>query len=159
MNIGTSILFENVLKEQFEIEVRISPVYGHVMSENSTKIRSTFEIEHFEQGLERPFKANSTICTFAFTPINKNQLDEIRVSDTLSQDDNVRNQYSYLPYPPVSRRELAAEWQYYKNRPNATPYNEFYAFTLEGLNHYLYKGENDFRSVFCILLRKSIKNS
>ena len=145
INISTSILFENVLKNQFEIEGSGSPTYGSVMSENSTKTRSTFAIGYFEQDLSRAFKINSTPCAFAFALKPKNQSDETTIYDTLTQDDKVRNQYLSLPYPSVSKRELTAEWQYYKNRQNTTPYNEFYAFTLESLNHYLYKGENNFR--------------
>ena len=158
MNISNNILFENILQNQFEIESRILSSYGSVRNENSTTSRNIFAIEYFEQDWNRPFKMNSRLCTFAFTLINQNQSDETMDSDTLTQDDIVRNQYSSLPYPAVSKRELAAELQYYKNTQNTTPYNMIFAFTLESLNHYLYKGENNFRWVSNTSLRKSIPN-
>ena len=147
MNISTNILSENILQNQFEIEGRILSSYGSVRSENSTTSRNIFAIEYFEQDWNRPFKMNSRLCTFAFTLINQNQSDETMGSDTLTQDDIVRNQYSYLPYPAVSKRNLAGELQHYKNKRNATLYNIIPAFTLESLNHYLYQGRNDFKYV------------
>ena len=158
INISNNILFENILQNQFEIEGRILSSYGSVRSENSTASRNVFSIEYFEQDWNRPFRMNSRLCKFVFTLITQHQSDETTGSDTLTQDDIVRNQYSSLPYPAVSKRELAAELQYYKNTQNITPYNMIFAFTLESLNHYLYKGEKNFRWVSNTSLRKSIPN-
>ena len=155
ININANILFENVLENQFEIKARVLSTYGNVRNENSNQKRNIFAIDYFEQDWNRPFKMNSKLCTFAFTLINKTKSDETRLSDTLTQDDIVRNQYSSLPYPAVSKRELAAESQYYKNKQNTTPYNMIFAFTLESLNHYLYKGQNKFRWVSGTVLVKS----
>ena len=159
ININANILFENVLENQFEIKARVLSTYGSVRNENSSQKRNIFAIDYFEQDWNRPFKMNSKLCTFAFTLINKKQSDETRLSDTLTQDDIVRNQYSSLPYPAVSKRELAVESQYYKNKQNTTPYNMIFAFTLESLNHYLYKGQNKFRWVSGTVLVKSIQYS
>ena len=159
ININANILFENVLENQFEIKARVLSTYGSVRNENSSQKRNIFAIDYFEQDWNRPFKMNSRLCTFAFTLINKTQSDETRLSDTLTQDDIVRNQYSSLPYPAVSKRELAVESQYYKNKQNTTPYNMIFAFTLESLNHYLYKGQNKFRWVSDTVLVKSIQYS
>ena len=147
ININNNILFENVLPNQFGIKARVLSTYGSVRNENSSQKRNIFAIDYFEQDWNRPFKMNSKLCTFAFTLINKKQSDETRSSDTLTQDDIVRNQYSYLPYPAVSKRNLAGELQHYKNKRNATLYNIIPAFTLESLNHYLYQGRNDFKYV------------
>ena len=157
ININANILFENVLPNQFGIKARVLSTYGSVRNENSSQKRNIFAIDYFEQDWNRPFKMNSKLCTFAFTLINKKQSDETRSSDTLTQDDIVRNQYSSLPYPAVSKRELAVESQYYKNKQKTTPYNMIFAFTLESLNHYLYKGQNKFRWVSGTVLAKYIQ--
>ena len=156
ININANILFQNILENQFEIKCRVLSTYGSVRNEKSSQKRNIFAIDYFEQDWNRPFKMNSRLCKFVFTLITQNQSDETTGSDTLTQDDIVRNQYSSLPYPAVSKRELAAELQHYKNTQNTTPYNTIFAFTLESLNHYLYKGENNFRWVsnisLCILI-------
>ena len=159
MTINANIQFENFLENQFEIEARVLSTYGNRRNENSSLKRNIFAIDYFKQDWNTPFKMNSRLCTFAFTLLDKKQSEETMLSDTLTQDDIVRNQYSALPYPAVSKRELAVEWQYYKNKQNITPYYMIFAFTLESLNHYLYKGQNKFRWVSGTLLVKSIQYS
>ena len=159
-NINANIQFENVLENQFDFEARVLSSYGSVRSKNNSLKRNIFAIDYFDQDWNRPFKMNSRLCTFVFAQMNEKQSDDkTRFSDTLTQDDIVRNQYSFLPYPAVSKRELEAEWQYYRNKQNTTPYNIIFAFTLESLNHYLYKGQNTFRWVSGTVLVKSVQNS
>ena len=157
ININANILFQNILENQFEIKCRVLYTYGSVRNENNSQERNIFAIDYFEQDWYRPSKMNSKPCNFAFT-LDKNQSDETRLSDTLTQYDIVRNQYSSLPYPAVSKRELAVESQYYKNKQNTIPYKMIFAFTLESLNHYLYKGQNQFRWVSGTVLVKSIQH-
>ena len=154
ININANILFQNILENQFEIKGRVLSTYGSVRNENNSQERNIFAIDYFEQDWYRPSKMNSKPCNFAFT-LDKNQSDETRLSDTLTQYDIVRNQYSSLPYPAVSKRGLAVESQYYKNKQNTIPYKMIFAFTLESLNHYLYKGQNQFRWVSGTVLVKS----
>ena len=70
--------------------------------------------------------------------------------DTLTQSDIVRKQYMMLPYPAVSDQELANEKIYYdsKYRVRKIPYYIYYGTSFEALNHFLYKGRNNFRLVF-----------
>ena len=74
------------------------------------------------------------------------------ISDTVSEDDVVRIQYSSLPYPAFSHRGVESEYMHYKSttrrrtKTNATiPYAMVFGFTLEWINHFLSKGRNDFR--------------
>ena len=65
--------------------------------------------------------------------------------DTTNENDIVRQQYISLPYPAVSSNDLAAEKHYYKNTQIKSPYVVLFAFALERLNHFLFKGRNNFR--------------
>ena len=74
--------------------------------------------------------------------------------DTLSESDVVRIQYSKLPYPPVTDQSLAKEKMYYDDNINPIkaygamrnkPYFVSYGTTLEAINHFLFKGKNNFR--------------
>ena len=72
-----------------------------------------------------------------------------RYYDFLTQDDIVRKQYSLLPFPPVSKHDLAIENMYYSKRKIGNnlvkPFTAVTAFTLESLNHFLFAGRNNFR--------------
>ena len=72
-----------------------------------------------------------------------------RYYDFLTQDDIVRKQYSLLPFPPVSKHDLAIENMYYSQRKIGNnlvkPFSVVTAFTLESLNHFLFAGRNNFR--------------
>ena len=57
-------------------------------------------------------------------------------------NDVVQKQYSYLPYPPISRTEWLAEANYYKNHD--IPFLFSYQLQLEYLNHYLFQGKENF---------------
>ena len=67
--------------------------------------------------------------------------------DTLTKDDIVRSQYSLLPYPLVTKEMLAREKYYYENLFEKTkrPYRNNVGIHLEALNHFLFKGRNNFR--------------
>ena len=145
INIDTSVLLENVLENPVVTGGRIVFTHSSVTHVNSSSAKNTFAFDNLEQDWDRTLKMNSSLCTFASTLINIKQLQISTVFDTLTQDDSVRKQYSSLPYPAVSRRELKAERQYYKIRQNTRPYKTFFAFTFESLNHYLYKGKSNFR--------------
>ena len=66
-------------------------------------------------------------------------------SDTVSLDDIVRNHYSLLPYPFFSRESLVRETYYYNSNKRNIPMGGAFSVTLENINHFLYKGANDFR--------------
>ena len=84
----------------------------------------------------------------------RSNLAKIKTFDTLSQNDVVRNQYSNLPYPAVTLKDLNAEKSYYDNKKwivnvygelRVKPYWVTPGVTLEAINHFLYNGRNDFR--------------
>ena len=66
-------------------------------------------------------------------------------SDTLTQDDIVQNQYSLLPYPAVSQESLTTEQYYYTSNRGNEPLRVVFSYILENINHFLFKGNNDFR--------------
>ena len=79
--------------------------------------------------------------------------DYVEGYDTLSESDVVRIQYSKLPYPPVTEQSLAKEKMYYDDNINPIkaygamrnkPYFVSYGTTLEAVNHFLFKGKNNF---------------
>ena len=77
--------------------------------------------------------------------LNKSNLDPTRNGDTNSQDDNVRNQYSQLPYPAVRKDYFLKEQNYYKNESlRIIPFTIYPPIALEYINHFLYNGNNDF---------------
>ena len=65
--------------------------------------------------------------------------------DTIDKDDAVRQHYSLLPYPEVSASTLNREKQHYNGENRNVPLGITSQITLESLNHYLFKGGNDFR--------------
>ena len=78
----------------------------------------------------------------------------IETFDTLTNNDVVRNQYSNLPYPAVTFEELNIEKSYYDNmqwpvkaygKLRNKPFRVTPGITLEAINHYLFRGKNDFR--------------
>ena len=103
----------------------------------------------------RQFFRNDTGSKWCSIPMNKLGLVfyiKGYISDTVSEDDVVRIQYSSLPYPAFSHRGLESEYMHYKSttrgrtKTNATiPYDMVFGFTLERINHFLFKGRNDFR--------------
>ena len=70
----------------------------------------------------------------------------INNGDTVIEDDVVRDQYSWFPYPAVTEDHFFREQQYYNNEQNQNnrPYTIVPSIVLENLNHFLFKGDNDF---------------
>ena len=150
VNINAIILFKIVLDNRLESHGSFLSAHGRFNNENSSWIRDIHSIEYLEEHHNKPFKRGSRLCSFVVTQIDKKLVEKMNLfgaSDTLTEDDIVRNQYLSFPYPAVSKQEIAKERQYYKNKQNATPYNTKFALMLESLNHYLYKGEESFRWV------------
>ena len=78
-------------------------------------------------------------------------------SDTLSQEDFVQIQYSLLPYPAVNLHSLAKEKNHYTGEKRNFTFNVILADILENMNHFLYKGGNDFRYVYFPIKLKFFK--
>ena len=64
--------------------------------------------------------------------------------DTLSQDDIVRKQYALLPYPAVSRQDIEGLRRHYNSNNRHVPFFVAPHNELDVVNHFLYKGRNDF---------------
>ena len=68
------------------------------------------------------------------------------ILDTTSQDDVVKNQYSSLPYPPVSEHQMELEKIHYmSNYSKQYPFDMYAPITLENMNHFLFNGNSSFR--------------
>ena len=67
--------------------------------------------------------------------------------DTLSQNDFVVQHYENLPYPPFSKLDMNEEYNYYKQDIESIPKFGVPTNTLENLNHFLFKGKENFRCV------------
>ena len=64
--------------------------------------------------------------------------------DTITHDDIVRKQYTSLPYPAISQKEIMDSQNHYHSEFRHIPYMRTVAENLESLNHFLYKGETNF---------------
>ena len=64
--------------------------------------------------------------------------------DTLSQDDIVRKQYALLPYPAVSHQDIERLRRHYNSNNRHVPFFVAPHNELDVVNHFLYKGRNDF---------------
>ena len=65
--------------------------------------------------------------------------------DTLTQNDIVRDQYELLPYPPVTKESIEAIRKHYYNKDKRKdPLSRVPGSDLETINHYLFKGRNNF---------------
>ena len=65
--------------------------------------------------------------------------------DTFTQDDIVKKQYSSLPYPEISQDEIVLAHSHYNGEFKHIPIRRPVAENLESLNHFLYKGESNFK--------------
>ena len=94
-----------------------------------------------------PFVAKKNYCIHLAKSSDtsaKKHRSEFASYDVLSDDDVVRNQYKFLPYPSVSEKELLLEEAYYQWNMSQ-PYVIHNSWNLESLNHYLFNGKNDFK--------------
>ena len=73
------------------------------------------------------------------------EVNVIRNYDTLSQDDVVKQQYAMLPYPEVKPGEFEIIRRHYGSDNKNIPMLIAPAVTLENINHFLFRGRNDFR--------------
>ena len=76
-----------------------------------------------------------------------------RNGDTITQNDIVRSQYELLPYPTVTKERIEALRKHYGDEDKRdNPFSRVPGSDLETINHYLFKGANDFRYVMKSLL-------
>ena len=77
--------------------------------------------------------------------IRKRLPDSFQNGDTLTQNDIVRHQYELLPYPPVTKESIEQiRKHYYNEDKRKDPLSRVPGSDLETINHYLFKGRNDF---------------
>ena len=63
----------------------------------------------------------------------------------------VTRQYEALPYPPVSNDDIKKEEEFYRNDQQSKLMYSYPTITLENLNHFLFRGNEDFRQVHIII--------
>ena len=68
------------------------------------------------------------------------------------ESDPVLGQYVEFPYPEFKEIHFQAEKSHYERSDREGPYNVAPDMTLENLNHYLYRGEEDFENGFRVLI-------
>ena len=156
LDTDVNTLFPNALFNNLNVRGRS---LAFSASTTQTK-RNNFTIREFIHSGNESFKSTSQLCELRSSKYHSRQTVRVtlsRFSDSLTNDDIVRSQYSLLPYPAVSANELHTEWNYYKFKQGSEPYNMFFPFTFESLNHYLYQGKNNFRWVFETSLRNPIQ--
>ena len=75
------------------------------------------------------------------------------MTQTRARDnDPVLGQYAEYPYPEFNKTHEMAEWRYYADPERTGPYDYAPDLSLENLNHYLYKGGEDFQNNFRVLI-------
>ena len=77
--------------------------------------------------------------------ISKNDINLVSNSSIDQEvNDIVQRQYLMLPYPPFTEKDLRNEEEYYQLPNNDSPFLFSYLIQLEYINHYLFRGQNDF---------------
>jgi hypothetical protein len=77
--------------------------------------------------------------------VEENNVKSVNIWDTLTHDDIVRKQYSLLPYPAVSDNDILRLRNHYSSQDRHLPLFMAPSESLELLNHFLYKGRNNFK--------------
>ena len=67
-----------------------------------------------------------------------------RFEEVLPENDPVTRQYETLPYPPVSDKDLKEEELYYRKYKDSIRLSHS-SNSLENINHYLHRGNENFR--------------
>ena len=65
--------------------------------------------------------------------------------DTMYPLDLVQTQYSMLPYPLVTNKDLLMEKRHYSTMKKSMPTVLYYTDTLENINHFFFQGKSNFR--------------
>ena len=98
--------------------------------------------------VEPPLLSNKIGCDIdVINPsgISKNDINLVSNSSIDQElNDIVQRQYLMLPYPPFTERDLRNEEEYYQLPNNESPFLFSYLIQLEYINHYLFRGKNDF---------------
>ena len=97
-------------------------------------------------------KQNDRFCSSNIDiPINnaktwKKHYNSYQNGDTITQNDIVRSQYELLPYPTVTKERIEALRKHYGDENKRdNPFARVPGSDLETINHYLFKGTNNFR--------------
>ena len=75
---------------------------------------------------------------------NTYNIERSKNGDTATDADAAQNQYISLPYPAVTTENLFKEKQNYISGKKNTTYSAIPSLDLEYINHFLYRGGNDF---------------
>ena len=86
----------------------------------------------------------ATSCMLYFPATRSSECHIHSHGDTVTTNDLVSIQYETLPYPTFDDEKMAYEKGHYKNNEE-TPAIIFQDETLEKINHYLYRGSENFQ--------------
>merc|ERR1712018_547784 len=73
------------------------------------------------------------------------------MGDTVNAVDFVNRQYESLPYPPIKEKLLLRQEEHYKTWKDI-PYHMFSSHMLQKLNHFFYRGNQNFRNTFRMVI-------
>ena len=106
---------------------------------------STKRSKHLYSGSQQGDGYSASTLIPTGNGIRKKLPDSFQNGDTLTQNDIVRHQYELLPYPPVTKESIEAiREHYYDEDKRKDPLSRVPGSDLETINHYLFKGRNDF---------------
>ena len=118
-------------------------------SNNSSRLRySTVETQKLL--LCKPWNPRTKTNSYNIDQTQNDSIYKFNLSngeyvDTINQDDIVRKQYALLPYPAVAPGTMQMEREHYAGNNKHIAFSFYPSNTLEGFNHFLYKGRNQFR--------------
>ena len=102
--------------------------------------RSKFESQLCNSAIELFRLALSLMIVLCVSPTY-----ELGLSDTTNHVDMVKQQYSLLPYPPVTDRQILSMKLHYGRRKTQLPFFSSPVLSLDTINHFLFDGSNDFQ--------------
>ena len=116
------------------LNVNLIDKFGLSISNNTKKLRFPKALR-----LNCDNKVTKTKCTVHTIR------DSFENGDTLTQQDMVTRQYTSLPYPDISQKEIMATKYHYNSEFAYLPYMRPPSENLESLNHFLYEGGHNFK--------------
>ena len=117
----------------------ISNVHVHICNDDTESNEVAFEPQFLSSKMGCDIDEISPSC------FSKNDIN-IASNSSIDQEVNdiVQRQYLMLPYPPFTERDLRNEEEYYQLPNNDSPLLFSYLIQLEYINHYLFRGQNNF---------------
>ena len=129
----------------------ISFIVIHASSKNNflSQKDSTIPIHANESTLKIEMTSHRRFCTILAKKQEWNtkykKQNVYNGGDIMYPLDLVQTQYSMLPYPLVTNKDLLMEKRHYSTFKKSNPTVIYYTDTLENINHFLFQGNSNFR--------------